>query len=124
MNEKLDIITIGESLIELSTPLSIAEAEKLDKYYGGDTLASAITALKLGSRVGYISRIGMDCFKDYLLESWQEAGLDISQVKPVQGINGLYMIALGQDCTDKQLYLYRKKTAASNLSVEYYIQRE
>ncbi len=118
MEEKLDIITIGESLIELSTPYSLTNAECLNKYYGGDTLTTAITALKLGSKAGYISRIGMDCFKDYLLESWQEAGLDISHVKPQKGINGIYMLALGQDCSEKQLYLYRKKTAATNLSIE------
>ncbi len=118
MEEKPDIITIGESLIELSTPYSLTTAQSLNKYYGGDTLTTAISALKLGSKAGYISRIGMDCFKDYLLESWQEAGLDISHVKPQQGINGIYMLALGQDCSEKQLYLYRKKTAATNLSIE------
>ena len=117
MNQKLDIITIGESLIELSTDKS-STASTLDKYYGGDTLTSAIAALRLGSKVGFISRIGIDCFKDYLLESWQEEGLDISHVKPVQGVNGLYMIALGQDCNEKQSLLYRKKSAATNLSIE------
>lgn len=119
MNEKLDIITIGESLIELSTDKSLTAAESLDKYYGGDTLTTAISALKLGSKVGFISRIGMDCFKNYLLESWQEAGLDISHVKPVQGINGLYIVSLSQDCNEqKESSLYRKKTAATNLSIE------
>ena len=118
MNQKLDIITIGESLIELSTDKSLTTASSLDKYYGGDTLTTAIAALKLGSKVGFISRIGMDCFRDYLLESWQEEGLDISHVKPVQGVNGLYMIALGQDCNEKQSLLYRKKSAATNLSIE------
>ena len=118
MNKNLDIITIGESLIELSTPQSLIETTTLDKYYGGDTLASAITALRLGSKVGYISRIGMDCFKNYLLESWQEAGLDISHVKPVQGINGLYMLAMGQKCENRELYLYRRKSAATNLSID------
>ena len=118
MNQKLDIITIGESLIELSTEKSLTTATSLDKYYGGDTLTTAIAALRLGSKVGFISRVGMDCFRDYLLESWQEEGLDISHVKPVQGVNGLYMIALGQDCNEKQSSLYRKKTAATNLSVD------
>ena len=119
MNEKLDIITIGESLIELSTDKSLTTATSLDKYYGGDTLTTAIAALRLGSKVGFISRIGMDCFRNYLLESWQEEGLDISHVKPVKGINGLYMVSLGQDCTEeKESTLYRKKTAATNLSIE------
>ena len=118
MNEKLDIITIGESLIELSTSENLTTATSLYKYYGGDTLTTAIAALRLGSKVGFISRIGMDCFKDYLLESWQEEGLDISHVKPVQGINGLYMVSKNKDNTSKEFSFYRKKTAATNLSIE------
>lgn len=118
MEQKLDIITIGESLIELSTDKSLTTATSLDKYYGGDTLTTAIAALRLGSKVGFISRVGMDCFRDYLLESWQDEGLDISHVKPIQGVNGLYMIALGQDFCEKQSTLYRKKTAATNLSID------
>lgn len=118
MNEKLDIITIGESLTELSSKENLTSATTLDKFYGSDTLTSAIAALRLGSKVGFISRIGMDCFKNYLLESWQEEGLDISHVKPVKGVNGLYIISLGNECTGKEFSLYRKKTAATNLSIE------
>ena len=118
MNEKLDIITIGESLIELSTSESLKTAECLNKYYGGDTLTTAIAALRLGSKVGFISRIGMDCFKDYLLESWQEEGLDISHVKPVNGTNALYMVSKNKESASKEFAFYRKKTAATNLSVE------
>ncbi len=116
--EKLDIIAIGESLIELSTSETLTTAQTLDKYYGGDSLTTAISALRLGSKVGFISRIGMDCFKNYLLESWQEEGLDISHVKPVQGTNGLYMVSRGQNCSSKEFSFYRKKTAATNLSIE------
>jgi len=118
MEEKLDIITIGESLIELSTAENLTTAQSLDKYYGGDTLATAIAALRLGSKVGFISRIGMDCFRNYLLESWQDEGLDISHVKPVQGVNGLYMVSKTEDCSSKEFSFYRKKTAATNLSIE------
>ncbi len=118
MEEKLDIITIGESLIELSTNENLTTAVSLDKYYGGDTLTTAISALRLGSKVGFISRIGMDCFKDYLIESWQDEGLDISHIKPVQGFNGIYVVSKKEDCSDKEFAFYRKKTAATNLSVE------
>ncbi len=117
MLEKLDIITIGESLIELSSDKSLAYADSVDKYYGGDTLATAIAALRLGSKVGYISRVGMDYFKDFLLDSWQAEGLDISQIKLVDGFNGIYFIARPHG-GDKEFAYYRKKTAATNLSID------
>ncbi len=116
MSEKTDIIAIGESLIELSTEESLTTAPTLDKYYGGDTLTTAITTLRLGSKVGFIARVGMDCFKNYLLESWQDEGLDISQVKPVQGFNGLYIVSQSGESSEKEFSLYRRKTAATKLS--------
>ena len=49
MGEKLDLITIGESLIELSSDKSLAYADTLEKYYGCDTLCTAVAASRLGS---------------------------------------------------------------------------
>ncbi len=118
MDKKLDIITIGESLIELSTNSSLTVTPSLDKFYGGDTLTTAIAALRLGAKVGFISRIGMDCFKNFLLESWQQEGLDISQVKPVDGTNGLYIVSKSEDGHETEFAFYRKKTAATMLSID------
>lgn len=117
MDEKLDIITIGEGLIELSSDVSLSLAESLNKYYGGDTLAAAVAAKRLGSKVGYISRVGCDHFKEFLLDSWQAEGLDISQVKLSGDYNGLYLLARPKGGA-KEFSYYRKKTAASRLSIE------
>lgn len=116
-NEKLDIITIGESLIELSTNSKMSIAGCLNKYYGGDALATAISALKMGSKVGFITRVGDDPFKDFLLESWQNEGLDISQVRLSSEHNGLYVIAR-PTINEKEIVYYRKKIAPSKLSIE------
>lgn len=117
MSEKLDIITLGEGLIELSSDVSLSMAVSLDKYYGGDTLAAAVTASRLGSRVGYITRVGCDHFKDFLMDSWQAEGLDISQVKLTGDFNGLYLLARPKN-GEKEFSYYRKKTAASKLSID------
>lgn len=117
MNEKLDIITIGESLIELSSDVSLSLADCLHKYYGGDTLATAVAARRLGSKVGFITRVGCDHFKEFLLDSWQAEGLDISQVRLTGEFNGLYLLARLKDGS-KEFAHYRKKTAASKLSIE------
>ncbi len=117
MEEKLDIITIGESLIELSSDTHLNEAECLKKYYGGDALATAVAASRAGSKVGFITRVGEDVFKDYLLESWKNEGLDISKVKTAPEPNGLYFIARPTGCR-KEFAYYRKRIAPAKLSIE------
>lgn len=117
MDEKLDIITIGEGLIELSSDISLSLTESLNKYYGGDTLAAAVAAKRLGSKVGYITRVGCDYFKEFLMDSWQDEGLDISQVKLTGDFNGLYLLARPKD-GPKEFSYYRKRTAATKLSIE------
>ena len=117
MLENLDIITLGESLIELSCDESLTYAKSLDKDYGGDNITTAVAALKMGSKVGYISKVGADSFKDFLLDSWQSEGLDVSQVKLIEGVNGVYFIARPQNA-DKEFACYRKKTAGTKLSID------
>lgn len=117
MGENLDIITIGESLIELSSSVSLAYSQTLDKYYGGDTLCTAVAAQRLGSKTGYISRVANDPFREYLLDAWQSEGLDISQVKLIDGFNGIYFVGHPED-GEKEFVYYRKKTAATKLSID------
>ena len=117
MEKKLDIITIGESLIELSTDEHLKSAENLKKFYGGDALATAVAASRMGSEVGFITRVGDDVFKDYLLSSWQNERLDTSQVKIAQEQNGVYFISRPKGC-GKEFAYYRKRIAPSKLSLE------
>ena len=117
MGDKLDIITIGESLIELSSDQSLAYAKTLEKYYGGDTLCTAVAAMRLGSKTGYITRVGNDPFREFLMDSWQLEGLDISQVKLIDGFNGVYFIG-HPEFEQKEFVYYRKKTAATKLSID------
>lgn len=117
MVEKLDIVAIGESLVELSTNSKMVNAGCLYKYFGGDALATAVAALRMGSKVGFITRVGNDPFKDFLLDSWQNEGLDISQVKLSNESNGLYIIAR-PTLDEKEIVYYRKKIAPSKLSID------
>jgi 2-dehydro-3-deoxygluconokinase len=118
MSEKsLDIITIGESLIEFSTNQRLKEAECLHKYYGGDTLVVATAASRLNSKVGFVTCLGDDAFKDYMLTSWQNEGLDTSHVKIVNEKNGIYLVSRAQG-EQKEFIYYRKKIAPAKLSIE------
>ena len=115
MNEKLDIITIGESLIELSTSSSLKTSECFSRNYGGDALVTAIAALRSGSNVGYITKVGNDTFGEYLLSAWKSEGLESSLVKLTKGQNGIYFV--GHDNNSREYQYYRQKTAASTLGI-------
>ncbi len=117
MTDNLDILTLGECLIELSTRQSLTIAETFNKYYGGDALNTGIACARLGARVGYITKVGNDYFKDFLLDAWQSENLDISNVKIVENYNGLYIISRQPD-GKKEIMYYRKKSSAAMLSIE------
>ena len=116
-NQSLAIITIGESLIELSSDTNLSNTKCLYKYYGGDSLVSAVAASRLGAKVGFITRVGNDPFKDYLMDSWVSEGLDISQVKISNEPNGFYFITR-PSVQEKEIIYYRKKVAQSKISID------
>lgn len=115
MFDNTDIICIGETLIELSSDESLAYANTLNKYFGGDTLTTAVSASKLGAKVGYITVIGNDYLKDFLMDACTCEGLDTSQVRlSDDGSNGLYFVARCKNGSKEYVY-YRKRTAATKL---------
>lgn len=115
--KSLDIIAIGEGLVELSSNSSLIVSETFNKFYAGDTLCAAVAALRMGSSVGYITKLGNDFFGEYLLDAWQLEGLDTSQIKLANGQNGVYFIAKTVNGKNQVQY-YRKKTAATQLSID------
>jgi len=115
--KEFDLITIGESLIELSSNQTLKDSECLHKYYGGDSLVTAIAASRLNSKVGFISCIGNDPFKDFLLSCWDAERIDTTNVRVVEAPNGLYMVSR-KSVNEKEFVYYRKKSASSQLSVE------
>ena len=116
-NKEFDLITIGESLIEFSTNQKFKDAECLHKYYGGDSLVVAVAAKRLGSNVGFITCLGNDAYKDYMLTSWTNEGLDIEHAKIVEENNGIYMVSRTPG-EEKEFIYYRKKIAPSKLSID------
>jgi 2-dehydro-3-deoxygluconokinase len=126
MADSIDIISIGEGMIELSSSESLLHAETLHKYFGGDSINTAVAAARLGSKVGYITKVGNDLFREYLLDAWQAENIDISYARLVEGYNGLYFLSR-QKTGEKEFAYYRKKSAATTLSIddipEEYIER-
>ena len=91
-------------LLEYRNPRSGAKFGKVDSdfsvyfwpdlAYGGDTLNTIVAARRLGSEAGFITKVGIDPFADFLLSNWRSEGIDLSQTKLVQGFSGIYFISL------------------------------
>ena len=114
--QKTDIATIGECLIELTSNGSLAESSTLNKYFGGDTVTTAVTIARLGGSISYITKVGNDGFCEFILSSLQKENIDTSFIKTNDEQNGMYIIANTQD--KKELLYYKRKTAATKLSIE------
>lgn len=110
-----DIVSIGECMIELFADEPLADTPIFHKSYGGDTLNLLVAASRLGSSTGYVTKVGDDPFASFLVNSWQEEGIDISRVRRVSGFNGLYFISLLPG-GEREFTYYRKGSAASTLT--------
>lgn len=114
--QKTDIAIIGECLIELTSNGSLAESSTLNKYFGGDTVTTAIAAARMGSRVSYVTKVGNDGFSEFIISSLQKENIDTSLIKTNDEQNGMYIIANTQN--KKELLYYKRKTAATKLTIE------
>lgn len=115
MDKKLDIIAIGECLLELSTDEYFENTKYFNLSFGGDVINTLIAAKRFGINAGIISAIGDDYFKDILLEKLNSEGLDLSCIKIAEEKNGLYLCGRSEK---KELVTYRRRIAGSSLSLE------
>ncbi|MCS7220638.1 MAG: sugar kinase [Anaerolineae bacterium] len=110
----LDIISIGECMIELYADQPLAEALCFKKAFAGDAFNNIAAAQQMGSRTGFITRVGDDPFAPYLLKSWQAMGIDISHCRIVPGFNGIYFISLLPG-GEREFIYYRRGSAPSTM---------
>lgn len=110
-----DLVTLGECMVELFCDGSISQAEKFFKAIGGDTLNTAVAAARLGSHAGFISKFGDDPFAPFLNQELQRERIDLTCCPTIPGINGLYLIAVGEK-GEREFTYYRTGSAASTLT--------
>lgn len=115
MEKTLDIITIGECLLELSTNEYFENAKSFNLSFGGDVITSAVAAKRLGSKVGIITSIGDDYFKNPLINKLNQQELDISNIKICNEKNGLYLCGHNEK---NELMTYRRRVASNYLTEE------
>lgn len=115
MEQKIDIAIIGECLIELSTNGSLADTSTLNKYFGGDTVTTAVAIARLGGNVTYLTKVGNDGFSEFILSALKKENIDTSLIKSNEEQNGMYIVSHTSD--KKEVLYYKRKTAATKLSI-------
>ena len=116
MEQKVDIAIIGECLIELSSNGTLADTSTLNKYFGGDTVTTAVAVARLDGKVTYVTKVGNDGFSEFIISSLQKENIDTSLIKNNEEQNGIYIVSKTQD--KKELLYYKRKTAATKLCIE------
>jgi 2-dehydro-3-deoxygluconokinase len=110
----LDIIAIGEPMIELNQTLS---SGSYLPGFGGDTSNAVIAAARSGGRTGYFTGIGKDAFGRALLKLWQSEGVDASHVKvDASAHTAVYFVTHGAN--GHEFSYLRTGSAASRIGVD------
>ena len=116
MEQKIDIAVIGECLIELSANGSLADTSTLNKFFGGDTVTTAVAIARLGGNVTYVTKVGNDGFSEFIISALQKENIDTSLIKTNDEQNGMYIVS--HTLQNKEVLYYKRKTAATKLSIE------
>ena len=116
MEPKIDIAVIGECLIELSANGSLADTSTLNKYFGGDTVTTAVAIARLGGNVTYLTKVGNDGCSEFILSALQKENVDTSLITTNDEQNGMYIVSHTLD--KKEVLYYKRKTAATKLSID------
>lgn len=113
----LDIIALGEPLIEFNQAPGEQNGTFYRLGYGGDTSNTAIAATRQGACAGYLTAVGHDAFGDEFLELWRREGVDASRVvRDPSAHTGIYFVTHGPK---GHVFSYmRAGSAASRLTPE------
>ena len=115
MDAKVDIAIIGECVVELSSNGTLADTSTLNKFFGGDTVTTAVAVARVGGNVTYLTQVGNDGFSEFILSSLQKENIDTSLIKSNDEQNGMYIVSRTPE--KKELLYYKRKTAATELSI-------
>ena len=89
-----------------------------ERKVGGAELNVAIGCARLGLKSGWISRLGNDDFGKYILKTTRGEGIDISEVKLVDGYpTSVYFREVLSDGSSRSFY-YREKSPTSTMNAK------
>lgn len=117
MNKQFDVITFGESMVLFSPNEKgpLRHIHQFSKSIAGAESNVAIALARLGTQVGWFSKVGNDEFGSYIEFMIRGEGVDVSRLKrDGEHPTGLLFKELFEH-VNPNVYYYRKNSAASYL---------
>jgi sugar/nucleoside kinase (ribokinase family) len=114
----LDVVTFGEVMLLLvaDRPGPLEDASAFHKRSAGAEANVAIGLARLGLRVGWASRLGVDSMGRYLLATMRAEGIDCSRVSVAAGERTGFMFkGRVADGSDPPIEYHRAGSAASRM---------
>lgn len=120
MNTQLDVVTLGEAMVMLvaDEPGPLEDVLRFHKRTAGAETNVAIGLARLGLRVGWGSRLGVDSLGSYLLSEMRREGIDCSRVEVTsEARSGFQFKGRVTDGSDPPVEYHRKGSAASRMTL-------
>jgi 2-dehydro-3-deoxygluconokinase len=113
MTEAIDILAIGEPMVEFNQAEGAGSRNYLQGF-GGDTSNFAIAAARQGARVGYVSALGDDLYGRMFRDLWSEEGVahDLVKTDPA-AFTAIYFVTHGP--RGHEFTFFRAGSAASRM---------
>lgn len=115
MTAVLDVLVVGEVLVELSSTGPLHEAEDFRLAFSGDALNGAAAAAAAGAAVGLLTCVGDDELGARLIDAAAARGIDTKLVRRTRAPNGVYFAGADPHGTREFVYV-RRGSAGSRLT--------
>jgi sugar/nucleoside kinase (ribokinase family) len=120
MNPTIDVITLGETMVAFAAHETgpLAAAQTFTKLVAGAETNVGVGLARLGLKVAWVSRLGVDSFGAYVRTSVAGEGVDCSAVADdTQRPTGFMLKSRAPEGADPVVEYYRRGSAASALSL-------
>ena len=94
---ELGLVVVGAGHVVLRCAGALAESTEFTREHGGDTALTAMACAALGVDTAFVTRVGDDPFGQWLLKTWDAAGVHLDYVCHSPGRN---IVSLCSDRVD------------------------
>ena len=116
----MDVITIGDGMITFDpqTKGPLRYVNQFERKIGGAELNVILGCARLGLKAGWISRLGKDEFGRHIVNTMRGEGVDISEVKLVEGYATSINFKEVREGGAGRTFYYRQKSPTETLTPE------